>query len=244
MRNNFQLSMNLFKWCGINRVRFIYASSAATYGGGGQGFEDDSSRQALAELRPLNVYGWSKHLFDRALAQIRAQENKAYPIPPQCVGLKFFNVYGPNEYHKGGQMSVVAHLFQQIQAKKSAQLFKSNHPDYPDGGQLRDFIFVEDCIEIMLWLYDNPNVSGLYNVGTGRARSFEDLALAVYAAMGVKPSIIYKDMPAELKGKYQYFTQAEMENLRKAGYKKPFTPLEEGIKTYVQQFLMAEDPYR
>jgi ADP-L-glycero-D-manno-heptose 6-epimerase len=239
--NNFNLSIALYKWCTVNHVRFLYASSAATYGDGTHGFDDDASPEHLGLLRPLNAYGWSKHLFDRRLARQIASGRQT---PPQWAGLKFFNVYGPNEYHKGGQSSVVSQVYPHAAQNAHFSLFKSHHPDYPDGGQMRDFIWVEDCVDVILWLLDNPQVSGLFNLGTGTARPFRDLATAVYTALGKAPNLRYVDTPVAIRDKYQYFTEARMERLRTAGYHKPFTPLEEGIRRYVQDFLAQADPYR
>jgi ADP-L-glycero-D-manno-heptose 6-epimerase len=241
VETNIVLSRRLWKWCGKNDVRLVYASSAATYGDGKAGFDDVQSAEGLAKLKPLNAYGWSKHVFDRRVA--RVLEEKSEPIPPQWAGLKFFNVYGPNEYHKEDQMSVVCKLYPQVIAGAAAKLFKSHHPDYEDGGQLRDFVYVKDCIDVMIWLYLNKNVSGLFNVGTGEARSFKDLAEATFKAAGVEPKINYIDMPEQLREKYQYFTQANMSNLRQAGYPKKFTSLEDGIKDYVQSYMAKEDEY-
>jgi ADP-L-glycero-D-manno-heptose 6-epimerase len=241
MRTNFGLSLALWNWCGSARVRFIYASSAATYGDGRNGFDDDGSIAALAKLNPLNAYGWSKHLFDRRVARVVASGG---PHPPQWAGLKFFNVYGPNEYHKGPMKSVVAQIYPEAAAGRPAALFRSHRPDYQDGGQLRDFIWVGDCIDVLLWLLDNREVNGLYNLGTGRARSFKDLALSVYRALGREPSIRYVDTPPEVRDRYQYFTEARMTRLRAAGYTAPFTPLEEGVGRYVREYLSAPDPYR
>lgn len=242
---NYRFTMNLVQWCGRNRVRLIYASSAATYGDGSAGFEDSFTRKDLAKLRPLNPYGWSKHMVDRSIAQIKELGSiDDFTLPPQYAGLKFFNVYGPNEYHKGGMMSVVNQVYHQILQKGSARLFKSDHPDYPDGGQLRDFIYVNDCIDVMMWLYDHPEASGLFNVGTGQARSFADLARSVFSALMLPESLEFIDMPDILKGKYQYFTQSINGGLERAGYKRPFTSLEEGVKDYVQRYLMQDDTYR
>ncbi len=238
--NNFSLSMALWQWCAKHEVRFIYASSAATYGSGEAGFIDDASISHLGNLRPLNAYGWSKHQFDRWVARRLAEGKSA---PPQHAGLKFFNVYGPNEYHKGGQQSVVSHVFPHAATGGSAQLFKSHNPSYSDGGQLRDFIWVGDVVDVMMWLNDHPKVSGLFNVGTGKARSFLDLASAVYRALGKEPHIKFIDTPVSIRDKYQYFTEADMTKLREVGYDKPFTSLEEGVKTYVQRYLAAEDRY-
>ena len=239
--NNLRLSIDLWTWCAAHAKRFIYASSGATYGDGAMGFDDDGTRAALASLHPLNPYGWSKHAFDRRVAR---EVEAGRPAPPQWAGLKFFNVYGPNEYHKGSMKSVVAHMVPDIKAKGSVTLFKSHRPDYADGGQLRDFVSVMDVTDVVAWLLDNPSVNGLFNVGTGHARSFADLAKATFAALGRKPEIHYKDMPEELRGRYQYFTQARMERLHEAGYKTPFRSLEEGVAEYVQGFLDKDDPYR
>lgn len=239
--NNFRLSLRLWQWCALHKVRLIYASSAATYGDGAQGFDDDARSSALAALRPLNPYGWSKHLFDRRVARLLAMGEMS---PPQWAGLKFFNVYGPNEYHKAGQRSVAVQVYERVAAGESARLFKSHRPDYKDGGQVRDFIWVGDCVDIVLWLLDTPSVSGLFNCGTGQARSFADLAVAVFAALGKKPKIDYAPMPESLREKYQYFTQARMERLRAAGYGKPLTSLEDGIGCYVRDYLAVADPHR
>jgi ADP-L-glycero-D-manno-heptose 6-epimerase len=246
IENNFTLSRELWKWCANNDVRFIYASAAATYGAGEHGFVDDESPDALAKLRPLTPYGWSKNLFDRRTCRV-VHDNKAAGkerLPPQWAGLKFFNAYGANEYHKGEQMSVLCKLYPQVMANASARLFKSGRDDVKDGGQIRDFIYVSDCVDILLWLYDNSKINGLYNVGTGQGRSFNDLAEAVFAAAKRPSKITYIDMPERLKPKYQYFTQADMTKLRKAGYAKPFTTLEDGVADYVRNYLMAADPYR
>lgn len=238
--NNVVLTQELWRWCAWRGARFIYASSAATYGDGSHGFDDDGSIDGLAKLRPLNPYGWSKHLVDRRIARMIAQADIA---PPQWAGLKFFNVYGPNENHKGDMMSVVAKLHPKLKGGETARLFKSHREGFADGGQLRDFIYVADVVDVMLWLYDKPEVSGLFNVGTGQARSFADLARAVFAALGQEPRIEYFDMPEHLRGKYQYYTQAETARLRAVGYDRPFTSLEEGVRRYVQDFLSQDDPH-
>ena len=195
----------------------------------------------LARLRPLNAYGWSKQLFDRRVARkIFAGSRR----PPQWAGLKFFNVYGPNEYHKGSQQSVVAQVYPHAERNAAYQLFRSHNPKYPDGGQLRDFIWIRDAVDVMMWLLENPTVNGVFNVGTGQARSFLDLAHAVYRAVGREPQIKFRDTPVEIREKYQYFTQARMDRLRQAGYAKPFTTLEDGVDAYVKQFLATSDPYR
>lgn len=239
--NNVRLSLDLWRWCAGAQVPFIYASSAATYGDGAAGFDDDGSVAALARLRPLNAYGWSKHVVDRRIAREAAAGR---PAPPQWAGLKFFNVFGPNEYHKGDMRSVIAQNFAAAREGQPMRLFRSHRNDFGDGGQMRDFIYVRDCADVVLWLLDNPKVSGLFNLGTGKARSFADLAHALFAALGRPPSIDYIDMPEGLRPRYQYFTQAEMGRLRRAGYTRPFTSLDDGVNDYVRRYLDARDPYR
>ncbi len=238
---NFRLPQTLWRWCARAGKRFIYASSAATYGAGEHGFDDDGTPEALARLRPLNPYGWSKHLFDRWVAHT-LQEGGSHP--PQWVGLKFFNVYGPNEYHKGGMRSVIAHKYPLAAAGSPVTLFRSYRAAVPDGAQKRDFIYVRDCVDVMLWLLDHSQVNGLFNLGTGHARSFEELARALCAALGQPPRIEYVEMPPEVRAHYQYFTEARMQRLRAAGYTGAFTPLEEGVREYVQRYLSQPDPYR
>lgn len=239
--SNIDLTWNLWCFCRDYDKQFIFASSAATYGDGALGFEDRDDLEYLNSLRPLNPYGWSKAFIDRKIATEQAENKKT---PPQFVGLKFFNVYGPNEYHKGGQKSVVAHIFPQVQKDEEVLLFKSYHPNYKDGWQLRDFVWVGDIVNVILWFLENPRISGLFNVGAGEARSFYDLAAATWQAMGKEPKIGFKDMPEELKGKYQYYTKANIDKLRAVGYTVPMTKLEEGIKQYVQNYLNAKDIYR
>lgn len=241
VQNNINLSLQLWAEAARRDIPFIYASSAATYGDGALGFDDDGGIDGLARLRPLNPYGWSKHMFDRRVARLVSRNA---PAPRQWAGLKFFNVYGPNEYHKGGMKSVVATNYARIDAGEPMRLFRSSHPDYPDGGQKRDFVWVGDCVDVMLWLYDNPGVSGLFNVGSGNARTFEDLAKATFAARGEPPRIEFIDMPEHLKGRYQNFTEACIDRLRAAGYDAPMTSLEEGVRLYVQTYLSQPDPYR
>ena len=240
VETNFRLSLKLWHWCARHRVRFIYASSAATYGDGSAGFDDDFSPMALARLKPLNAYGWSKHLFDRRVMRDVAQDGIA---PPQWAGLKFFNVYGPNEYHKGEQMSVVAKMYPKIMMNEPARLFKSYDRRYPDGGQSRDFVWVGDCAEVICWLIANRQVSGIFNVGTGQARSFVDLARALFTACHKPERIEFIDMPESLRNKYQYFTQSQPERLREVGYDAPFTSLEAGVDCYVKAYLAANDPF-
>ena len=240
MRTNFTLSRNIWDWCAIRNVRMIYASSAATYGDGDQGFDDHDDLDNLSKLRPLNAYGYSKYLFDQYAVR-QAERDQA---PPQWAGLKFFNVYGPNEAHKGGMKSVIAQIWPKVAAGETVSLFKSHRPDYADGGQLRDFVFVEDIVSIINWLLLRDEVSGVFNAGSGRARSFADLAKATFAAAGKEPQISYIDMPEVIRDRYQYFTEARMDRLRALGYDGQSTPLEEGVRRYVQNFLATEDPYR
>ena len=241
IETNFRLSTRLLDWCTANATPFIYASSAATYGDGAQGFADDPSLVALKTLRPMNLYGWSKHLFDMAVASRLERREK---LPPQWAGLKFFNVFGPNEYHKGTMMSVLARRFDDIKGGRSVQLFKSHRDGIADGDQRRDFIYVDDVVRVILWLLATPKVSGLFNVGTGQARSFKDLMVAAFAALGAAPRIDYVDMPEAIKNSYQYFTESEVDRLCAAGYNGGFTPLEDAVALYVKDFLNSADPYR
>jgi len=241
IETNFRLSLRLFEWCASTRTPFIYASSAATYGNGAAGFADDWSSGALKRLKPMNLYGWSKHIFDLAIAERVARKDK---LPPQWVGLKFFNVFGPNEYHKGEMMSLVAKRFDEAKAGKPIRLFKSHRVGVADGEQKRDFIYVDDAVAVVRWLIETPAVSGIFNVGTGNARSFRDLMTAMFAALGREPIIEYIDMPTSLRDSYQYFTQAETGNLRRAGFNADFTTLEDGVKRYVSCYLDRADRYR
>jgi ADP-L-glycero-D-manno-heptose 6-epimerase len=241
VQTNFSLSQAIWNWCADHRVRLIYASSAATYGAGTAGFDDDGSPEALSALLPLNSYGWSKHLFDRWVSR---QVSRGYKRPPQWAGLKFFNVYGPNEYHKASQRSVALQIFEKAEQGGHATLFRSHHKGYEDGGQLRDFVWVGDVVRMMVWLYDQPKISGLFNAGSGKARSFADLATAVFAGLGKPADIRYVDTPEELRPRYQYFTEARMERLAGAGYPGTPTALEDGIRHYVQDYLTQSDRYR
>jgi ADP-L-glycero-D-manno-heptose 6-epimerase len=241
IETNFRLSMRLLDWCTAHATPFIYASSAATYGDGAQGFVDDPSLLALKALRPMNLYGWSKHLFDMAVAERVARGER---LPPQYAGLKFFNVFGPNEYHKGSMMSVLARRFDEVRAGARVQLFKSHREGIADGDQRRDFIYVDDVVRVMMWLLATPSVSGLFNVGTGHARSFKDLMLAAYAALGARPNIDYIDMPVAIRDSYQYFTQSDADRLRRAGYNGGFTALEDAVGSYVKGFLDRPDRFR
>jgi len=233
MENNYRYSVTLAAWCLEHGARFINASSAATYGDGSRGFSDDEAR--LGELRPLNMYGYSKQLFD-----LWAQREG---VLGSLASLKFFNVFGPNEYHKGDMMSVICKAHTQIGQTGKLKLFKSYHPDYPDGGQMRDFVYVKDCVDVMWWLLEHPEVGGVFNVGTGQARSWNDLARSVFAAMGLPEAIEYIDMPEQLRGKYQYYTQAEMTKLAATGCPVQFTSLEDAAKDYVQGYLAREERY-
>ena len=239
--SNLHLSQFLWDFCTQQGVPFIYASSAATYGDGSEGFVDDFTQDALSRLLPLNPYGWSKHLFDRKVRDIL---DRAEEAPPKWAGLKFFNVYGPNEYHKGSMRSVIATHYEKIASGEPLRLFKSDHPDYEHGGQMRDFVYVQDCVDVVLWMLERKFPSDVYNLGTGQARSWLDLGRAMFKAVKLAENIEYIDMPDHLKGKYQYFTQAEISKLRAAGFTAPFTSLEDGVGTYVADFLASETPHR
>ena len=236
---NIHYSQDLWSWCAENEVPFFYASSAATYGDGSAGYDDAN----IDKLRPLNAYGYSKHFFDQwALKQ--TPENS----PPAWAGFKFFNVYGPNEYHKERMASVAFHTFNQFSETGTMKLFKGTKAGIKDGEQLRDFVYVKDAASVVAHflstvMNNKPAPNGIYNIGTGQARSFKDLSENVIANMGKTPHITYIDMPEDLRGKYQYFTQAKMTKLRKAGYTTPMTTLEDGVKDYVQNYLMQTDAY-
>lgn len=228
LRNNFEYTKKLAEYCLKNNVRFIYASSGATYGDGSLGFDDDES--GLSKLRPLNMYGYSKSMFD-LWALSRGVMNK-------IVGLKYFNVYGPNEYHKGNMRSVVNKAFEQVAQTGKVKLFKSANPKYKDGEQMRDFIYIKDAVEMTLFFLDNKNKNGIYNVGTGKARTWNDLVSALFKAIDKPLNIEYIELPSHLLDKYQYFTEAKVDKLVKAGYSKPFFSLEEGITDYVKKYLL------
>lgn len=239
LKQNFEFSKQLWNWCTEAQIRFIYASSAATYGAGEQGFKDDNSLEYLKKLRPLNAYGWSKNIFDMWAVTQTMKGNH----PPQWAGLKFFNVYGPRETHKGPQRSVAHQLFEQANRGDTIKLFKSYHPDYQDGGQLRDFVFVDDCCNVIEWFRQSPAISGIFNVGTGKARSFVDIANALGKAINQQPKVEFIDMPEQIRQHYQYFTQADMAHLRQAGYQAEFTSLEQGVANYVSFFKKNLDFY-
>jgi ADP-L-glycero-D-manno-heptose 6-epimerase len=239
--NNLNYSIAVWRWCTAHKRPLVYASSAATYGDGAAGFDDAGGIEALKRLRPLNLYGWSKHAFD--LWALR--EAAAGRAPPFWAGLKFFNVFGQNESHKGEMMSLVAKNWRLVAAAEPVRLFRSHRPDFADGEQLRDFVYVKDCTAVMLWLWRQTaraEISGLYNLGSGTARSFLDLMRATGTACGRAPNIEFIDIPPEIRPNYQYFTEANMARLRQAGYNAPFTPLDDAVRETVAQYAAA-DPY-
>jgi ADP-L-glycero-D-manno-heptose 6-epimerase len=240
LRTNLRASMHWWQWCTRTRTPLIYASSAATYGDGAHGFEDADSPAALDQLAPLNLYGWSKHAFDKWATE-RAAKGEC---PPQWAGMKFFNVYGPNEYHKGSMQSLVAKNTAQIASGSTVALFKSYNPKYADGEQLRDFVYVKDCCRVVTWLLGRPGAQGLFNLGTGQARSFLDLMRGIGAALRREIAVDFVDMPQSIRPNYQYFTEARMDKLRRAGYERPFFSLEDGVADYVRGHLATADPYR
>jgi len=231
---NVEYSQKIWNYCTARQIGLVYASSAATYGAGELGYED--SHAIIPHLQPLNAYGVSKNEFDKWVL-----EQKVHP--PFWAGLKFFNVYGPNEYHKARMASVIFHSFNQIRANGSVKLFRSHRPDFKDGEQLRDFVYVKDLLKVCYWLMENQPASAIYNLGTGQARSFYDLAKATFAGLDLAPNIIFIDMPEDIRDKYQYFTQATMDKLRAAGYKEKFYSLEEGVGDYVRNYLAKEKYY-
>jgi len=233
MRNNVAYSKVVARYALSHQARLIVASSAATYGDGAQGFDDDPAR--LDGLKPLNMYGYSKHLFD-----LWARREG---LSGQLASLKFFNVYGPNEYHKDDMRSVICKAFAQITATGRLSLFKSYRSQYPDGGQMRDFLYVKDAVAVMVWLLEHPQTDGIFNVGYGVARTWNDLAAAVFAAMKQPVAVDYVPMPETIRDKYQYFTEARMDRLRQAGYDRPFTSLEAGVIDYVRGYLAGPDRY-
>ena len=239
LQSNIRFSQALWHWCAENKVPFIYASSAATYGDGSVGYDDNESE--LDKLSPLNAYGYSKHFFDR---WVQLELSKNQPTPPQWCGLKFFNVYGPNEYHKGRMASVVFHSFNQFKETNQIKLFKSEHPSYADGMQVRDFIYVKDAVKIIIFFLNNNNFSGLYNAGTGNAETFKALAEALLInTKGQPDDIKYIEMPNDLKGKYQYYTQATMNKINSIGFNDNFMNLKEGVTDYLESYLLTSDRY-
>ncbi|OHE24087.1 MAG: ADP-glyceromanno-heptose 6-epimerase [Syntrophobacterales bacterium RBG_19FT_COMBO_59_10] len=233
MENNFHYSCFLADWALARGVRFIYASSAATYGDGVQGFSDSDETTRL--LRPINMYGYSKQLFDLRVLRLGMADRMA--------GVKFFNVFGPNEYHKGDMTSVVFKAFHQIRETGRVRLFKSYKPEYADGGQMRDFVYVKDCTEVLWWLLNHGEANGIFNLGTGGARTWNDLIGAVFTALDLPPRIDYIEMPEAIRGQYQYFTEAKMEKLRAAGCPAVFLPREEAVADYVKNHLLRDDPH-
>ena len=239
LQSNIRFSQALWHWCAENKVPFIYASSAATYGDGSVGYDDNESE--LDKLSPLNAYGYSKHFFDR---WVQLELSKNQPTPPQWCGLKFFNVYGPNEYHKGRMASVVFHSFNQFKETNQIKLFKSEHPSYADGMQVRDFIYVKDAVKIIIFFLNNNDFSGLYNAGTGNAETFKALAEALLInTKGQPDDIKYIEMPNDLKGKYQYYTQATMNKINSIGFNDNFMNLKEGVTDYLENYLLTSDRY-
>lgn len=230
MDNNVHYSQELAKYCLESNARFIYASSAATYGDGNNGYADDETKMGV--LHPLNMYGYSKHLFDTWI--------KRNGLMDKAAGLKFFNVYGPNEYHKGDMRSVVHKAFEQIRDHGKVKLFKSYHPRYKDGEQKRDFIYVKDAVDMVLFFFEHKEKNGLFNVGTGKAQTWVELVTALFNAVGKPVNIEYMDMPELLREKYQYFTEAEMNKIKSAGYSKPIMNVNEGVKDYVKNYLLKE----
>jgi len=231
--NNIKLSFSLWEWCVKKKKRFIYASSAATYGNGDFGFSDNSHDNYLSQLIPLNLYGWSKHIFDRFLWKKR----KEGVHPTQCVGLKFFNVYGPNELHKNNMKSIVLKIYERIQKNQAIKLFKSHNLNYKDGEQLRDFVYVKDVVEIIGWFLENQKVNGLFNVGSSQPKSFNNLTNIVYRNCNKERKIQYINTPKDIRDQYQYYTKADITKLRKVGYKKDFFSLKDGINDYIRNYL-------
>jgi len=232
-QNNFAYTGQLVEWALERNIRFIYASSAATYGDGKQGFSDDHSK--ISELKPINMYGYSKQVFDLRVLR-HSWEDK-------IAGIKFFNVFGPNEYHKADMTSVIFKAFNQIKETGKVRLFKSYLPQYPDGGQMRDFVYVKDCIDVLWWLFKNQDINGIFNLGTGKARTWNDLISAVFAAMGTRQKIEYIEMPEPIRNQYQYFTQAEMDKLHSVGYPVSFSSMEDSVRDYVVNYLQKDDPH-
>jgi len=228
LSNNYLYTQELAKYCLAKNIRFVYASSAATYGDGSLGFDDDESK--LDTLRPLNMYGYSKQLFD-----LWAKRNK---ILDKIAGVKFFNVYGPNEYHKGDMRSVVHKAFEQVRDTGKVRLFKSLNPKYKDGDQKRDFVYVKDAVDMTLYLFSHPEINGIFNIGAGKARTWNDLVASLFNAVGKPVNIEYIDLPEHLREKYQYFTEANLNKIKRAGYNQPITSLEDGVNDYVKNYLL------
>lgn len=240
MATNYRLTIDLFNYCRTNGIRLIYASSAATYGDGSQGFDDSAQPDTLCNLRPLNVYGWSKNQTDLYIARHGGFAGGL----PGVTALRFFNVYGPNEYHKGSQRSVVATFYDQLRHRGAMKLFRSTDHAIADGCQCRDFVYVDDCVDVIMWMIDHPDVSGIFNVGTGSPATFNDVARAVASAMGVFPMIDYIDMPDDVARHYQNYTCADLSRLRAVGYLKTMTPISDGVRDYVTNYLTKQDKFK
>jgi ADP-L-glycero-D-manno-heptose 6-epimerase len=239
IETNLNSSIALWRWCAAHGKKLLYASSAATYGDGTQGFDDSGGYAAFKRLKPMNLYGWSKQAFDLWALREAAKRH----APPLWVGLKFFNVFGPNEYHKGDMTSLVAKNYVKVAAGETIRLFKSHRPGIADGDQQRDFVYVKDCVDAVLWLWRNAKDSGIYNIGSGAARSFRELMEATGIACGRAPRIDYVDTPPAIRSNYQYVTEAKLSRLRAAGYNAPFTPLEAAVEDFVTGYLATPDPY-
>lgn len=239
MATNYEMSISLYEFAKENKIQFIYASSAATYGDGGKGFEDNETVEYLSSLRPLNLYGWSKNQFDLFVAR-----NNGFVEGSQTVALKFFNVYGPNEYHKGSQKSVINGFYEQALATDEIKLFKSNDDNIKDGNQSRDFVFVDDCINVILWFLSNPGVSGIFNVGTGISTSFNEVAKAITEQIDHDVMISYVSIPETINHHYQNYTCANISKLRTIGFNESMTPIVDGVSIYINEFLTKQDKYR
>jgi ADP-L-glycero-D-manno-heptose 6-epimerase len=239
IETNLNSSVGWWRWCAAQGKKLIYASSAATYGDGAEGFDDAGDYAAFKRLQPLNLYGWSKHAFDLWALREAAKGH----APPLWVGLKFFNVFGPNEYHKDFMMSLVAKNYSKIAAGESIRLFKSHRTGIADGEQKRDFVYVKDCADAILWLWRHGKENGIYNIGSGTARSFRELMEATGTACGKPAKIDYVDTPPEIRSNYQYLTEAKLSRLRTAGYNAPFTSLEQAVEDFVTNYVAKPDPY-
>ena len=234
IKNNIELSEFIWNWCFENKIRLIYASSAATYGNGEYGFNDHENLAYLRKLEPLNLYGWSKHSFDKYVLK----KVKLKIKPPQWVGLKFFNVYGPNEFHKKNMRSIICKIYEKVKNKNKIELFKSHNINFKDGEQLRDFVYIKDVVDVISWLVEHKLVNGIYNLGTGKPRSFNNVAEQVFMNCNQEKKVFFIPTPKAIREQYQYFTKANIIKLRNAGYKKKFFSLEEGISDYIKNFLI------
>ena len=235
LNNNYLYSLKLFNICNKYNIKFLYASSAATYGNSFDHFDDENSFDNFFKLKPINYYGLSKHLFD---LHILSLINSGEKLGSNPVGLKFFNVYGPNELHKGFMMSPIPKFLKEIQKTNKLKLFKSHHKKFADGKQSRDFIYVKDCVKVIVWLLKKRKLTGIYNLGTGKSRTFYDLAKTVFNNVNIKPNIYYVPTPKRIRDGYQYYTKAKINNLRKAGYKNKFLSIEQGVEDYLKNYLL------